>query len=191
MADLRAVIPRCFRDLADQPRNRIETNAAFECNGVSDQCTACTDRKQPRRNHMNTDKHVQEYRPDGIALGVSSARHPTSAPSVPCRACSPGTEGRVSISGSARTIAIVNPLIRPCFVSAASSERGKERVMELPNLLQSTASTDEPRLLHVRIPALDHEFIRTLAFSQKVTNADVLSWSIELLRRYVAAGGER
>ena len=63
--------------------------------------------------------------------------------------------------------------------------------MELPDLLQRTASTDEPRLLHVKIPATTHEFIRTMALQQKATNAQVVSWAVELLRRYVQAGGAR
>jgi hypothetical protein len=61
--------------------------------------------------------------------------------------------------------------------------------MDIPDL-RNKPSIDGLRLIHVKIPATDHEFIRQTSFRQKATNAQVLCWAIELLRRYVQAGGD-
>jgi hypothetical protein len=47
------------------------------------------------------------------------------------------------------------------------------------------------RALCVRLNAQRYRAIRTIAVSNDLTNAEVISWAMELLERYVAAGGER
>ncbi len=131
---------------------------------------------------MNTEKQVLEGRLDGTAMGVRNDHHRASAPCV---------QDAAGFQGFVNALAIDNPLIRPPLYQPQLSKRRMERMMELPDLLLSASSTESPpRLLHVRVPAATHEFIRHTAFSQRATNATVVAWAVELLRRYIQAGGQ-
>ncbi|MGA3122623.1 MAG: hypothetical protein ABSF69_17800 [Polyangiaceae bacterium] len=49
----------------------------------------------------------------------------------------------------------------------------------------------EARALCVRLPLAQYRLVRTIAVTRDMANAAVISWAVELLERYVDAGGVR
>jgi hypothetical protein len=49
----------------------------------------------------------------------------------------------------------------------------------------------ETRALCVRVDRRDYLTIRSIAITQGLTNSQITAWAIDLLRRYVHAGGAR
>lgn len=66
-----------------------------------------------------------------------------------------------------------------------------EDLSQIGDLPPTEPTTSETRALCVRVARQDYLTIRSIAITQGLTNSQITAWAIELLRRYVQAGGAR